>query len=56
MQITDEVLGYGHENEELRQGGRPAYWQGETSGTGKSGVRRMIFENISEFPRMKIFL
>lgn len=45
MQMTDDVLGYGHENEERRQGGGPDRWQRGTSGTEKPGVRRIIFEN-----------
>lgn len=43
--MTDDILGYGHENEELRQGGGPDHWQRGNSGTEKPGVRRIIFEN-----------
>lgn len=44
MQITDEVLGYSRENEELKQGGGPDHRQREASRTGKP-VRRIIFGN-----------
>ena len=43
--IPDEVLGYGHENEKLRQGGGLDHWQRGVSGTEKPGVRRILLES-----------